>query len=86
MILWIGGVTCQPINWNGAATSFLRSIYQADYELQIAHIQPNNPEGNDNIISFQEPWRIIRQHGDELSVRFSESLLGWCHFKPLRPY
>ena len=53
-------------------------IVQADYDLEISYIQPNNREGKSNIISFQEASQIILQHGDELSVRFSDSLLRWA--------
>ena len=53
-------------------------IVQIDYDLEIAYIQPNNREGKSNIVSFQEASQIIRQHGDELSVRFSDSLLRWA--------
>ena len=53
-------------------------IVQVDYDLEIVYIQPNNHEGKSNIISFQEASQIIRQYGDELSVRFSDSLLRWA--------
>lgn len=56
-------------------------ITQADYDIQIVYIQPNNPEGQDNVITFQEVSEIIERHGDELSLRFSKSLLKWASTK-----
>jgi hypothetical protein len=55
--------------------------YQADYDIQIVYIQPNNPENRVNIFSFQEAAVIIRQHGDELSLRFAQSLLEWADIR-----
>jgi hypothetical protein len=56
-------------------------ITQADYDIQIVYIQPNNLQGQDNIITFQEVSEIIERHGDELSLRFSKSLLKWASTK-----
>ncbi len=56
-------------------------VVQADYDLGIAYIQPNNPEGKDNVISFREAAQIIQQQGDALSIRFSESLVKWATVK-----
>jgi len=56
-------------------------IIQADYDIQIVYLQPNNPEGQSNVITFQEVSSIIRKHEDELSLRFSESLLKWAGTK-----
>ena len=56
-------------------------IPQADYDIQIVYLQPNNPEGSANIISFQAAAQIIRQHEDELSVRFAQSLSEWADVK-----
>ena len=53
-------------------------VIPADYDIQIVYIQPNNPENHENIISFQEAAHIIQQHGDELSLRFAQSLLEWA--------
>ena len=57
-------------------------IAQADYDIQIVYIQPNNSEGFDNVITFCDASEIIKQHGDELSQRFSRSLLKWAEAKP----
>jgi hypothetical protein len=56
-------------------------IPQAHYDIRIVYLQPNNPEGNEEIISFQDAAQIIRQHGDELSVRFAQSLREWADVK-----
>ncbi|KPL78078.1 hypothetical protein ADN00_07835 [Ornatilinea apprima] len=56
-------------------------ITQADYDIKIAYIQPNNPKGQENVITFQEISEIIERHGDELSLRFSKSLLKWAETK-----
>jgi hypothetical protein len=56
-------------------------ITQTDYVIQIVYIQPNNPDGQDNVITFQEISEIIERHGDELSLRFSKSLLKWAGTK-----
>jgi hypothetical protein len=56
-------------------------IAQANYVIQIVYIQPNNPNKQDNVITFQEISEIIEKHGDELSLRFSKSLLKWAGAK-----
>ena len=53
-------------------------VITADYDIQIVYIQPNDPENHENVISFQEAAHIIQQHGDELSLRFAQSLLEWA--------
>lgn len=53
-------------------------VIPVDYDVKIVYLQPNNPENHENIISFQEAAAIIRQHGDELSLRFAQSLLEWA--------
>ena len=56
-------------------------IAQANYLIQIVYIQPTNPDRQDNVITFQEISEIIEKHGDELSLRFSKSLLKWAGTK-----
>ncbi len=56
-------------------------ISKVDYIIQIVYIQPNNPDGQDNVITFQEISEMIENHGDELSLRFSKSLLKWTGTK-----
>jgi hypothetical protein len=56
-------------------------IIQADYVFQIVYIQPNNPDEQDNVITFQEISEIIERRGDELSLRFSKSLVKWAGTK-----
>jgi len=56
-------------------------IPQAHYDIQIVYLQPNNPEGSEDIISFEDASQIIRQHDDELSVRFAQSLSEWANVK-----
>lgn len=56
-------------------------VIPADYDIQIVYIQPHNPENHENVISFQEAAQIIQQHGDELSLRFAQSLLEWADIR-----
>jgi hypothetical protein len=56
-------------------------ITQADYNIQVVYIQPNNPDRQDNVITFQEISKIIKKNEDELSIRFSKSLLSWSGTK-----
>jgi len=56
-------------------------IIQADHDIQIVYIQPKNPDRQDNVITFQEASEIIERYGDELSLRFSKSLLKWADTK-----
>jgi len=53
-------------------------IKKADYDIQIVYLQPNNPDRQENVITFEEISRIIEKYGDELSLRFSKSLLNWA--------
>lgn len=53
-------------------------ISQTHYDIQTVYLQPNNPGNHENIISFQEAAAIIRQHEDEMSRRFAQSLLEWA--------
>ena len=53
---------------------------QKDYEVQIVYIQPHNPEGKDNVLSFHEAADIIAKKGDALSTRFAKSLLLWAEY------
>ncbi|MFH2038099.1 MAG: hypothetical protein ABIJ65_01555 [Chloroflexota bacterium] len=54
-------------------------IVPADYNIQVVYIQPNNPLGQENVITFEEISQLINKHGDELSLRFSKSLLKWSN-------
>ena len=56
-------------------------ITQTNYAIQIIYIQPNDPKIQDNVITFQEASQVIKKHGDELSLRFSKSLLEWADKK-----
>lgn len=56
-------------------------ISKYDYEIQIIYIQPNNPDGQKNVITFIEIARLIENYGDELSLRFSKSLINWASTK-----
>lgn len=60
-----------------------QAIAPTDDDIQIVYIQPNNPDPDkqDVVITFQEVSEIIEKHGDELSLRFSESLLKWADTK-----
>lgn len=56
-------------------------IVKTDYDIHIVYIQPYNPGGYDNVITFREASEIIGRHEDELSQRFSQSLLKWAEIK-----
>ena len=60
-------------------------IVPADYKIQVVYIQPNNPGGHENVITFEEVSQIIKKHGDKLSLRFSKSLLKWADSKTGKP-
>ncbi len=60
-------------------------IVPADYNIQVVYIQPNNPGGQENVITFMEISQMIEKHGDELSLRFSKSLLKWSNAKAGEP-
>lgn len=53
-------------------------IIEVKYEIQVVYIQPNNRDGKENVISFREIAEIIEQQGDELSLRFAQSLREWA--------
>jgi len=54
------------------------TINQADYHIEIVYIMPINPKGLENVITFREAAEIIKRHEDDLSLRFSKSLLRWA--------
>lgn len=56
-------------------------IRQVNNDIHIVYIQPNNPDEQENVISFHEVAEIIGNHGDELSLRFSKSLLEWANIR-----
>ena len=56
-------------------------IVPAKYTIQVIYIQPNNPGGQENVITFKEVSQWIENHEDELSRRFSKSLLKWSNPK-----
>jgi hypothetical protein len=60
-------------------------IVPADYTIQVVYILPNNPGGQENVITFQEVSEIVKKHGDAFSLRFSRSLLNWASSKPVEP-
>jgi hypothetical protein len=53
-------------------------VPQNNYEIQIVYIQPNNPAGQENVITFREVSQIVARHADDLSARFAQSLLKWA--------
>jgi hypothetical protein len=53
-------------------------VARAGYDIEIVYIQPTNPEGKENVISFREAATIIEMQGDELGRRFARSLREWA--------
>lgn len=53
-------------------------IVQAEYKIALMYIQPNNEDGEENVLTFHEVAEIVGQHNDELSKRFAQSLRGWA--------
>ena len=56
-------------------------IVQAEYKTALMYIQPNNEDGEENVLTFHEVTEIIGQHNDELSQRFAQSLRYWASVK-----
>jgi hypothetical protein len=52
-------------------------INPGEYEIDIVYIQPNNLYGLENVISFKTFAEVVERHGDEVSLRFAESLRRW---------
>jgi len=57
-------------------------IIQDNYKIDVIYIQPNNKNGEGNILSFHEAADIVEQQNDELSIRFAQSLREWANVKP----
>ncbi|MCP4359134.1 MAG: hypothetical protein GY796_14055 [Chloroflexi bacterium] len=56
-------------------------IIDVEYEIQVVYIQPNNINGEENVISFYEIAETIEQPRDELGLRFAQSLREWASVK-----
>jgi len=56
-------------------------ILPGEYEIEIVYIQPNNPYGQKNVITFKDFAEIVERHDDEVSRRFAESLRRWADTK-----
>lgn len=56
-------------------------VVQAEYAINIVYLQPNNVDGQENVISFHEAAEIIEQQDDGLSKRFAQSLREWASIK-----
>jgi hypothetical protein len=54
------------------------SIQPDEYEIEIVYIQPNNPYGQDNVITFTNFADIVERYNDPVSLRFAESLRSWA--------
>ena len=52
-----------------------------EYEVQIVYIQPHNPKGDENILTFHDTAEIISRMDDGISTRFAKSLLLWAEHK-----
>ena len=50
-----------------------------DYEIRVVYIQPENPEKDANIISFDDVSDLLSDLEDDLSKRFIKSLREWKH-------
>lgn len=57
------------------------TVTPVDYEILIVYVQPDRESGHENVITFKEVADIVGQHPDELSRRFSESLVRWATVK-----
>ena len=57
------------------------AIHPGDYEIAIVYIQPNNPYGQENVITFKDFAEIVERHDDEISLRFAKSLRRWADEK-----
>jgi hypothetical protein len=57
------------------------SIHPDEYEIEIVYIQPNNPYGQENVITFKDFAAIVERHDDPVSLRFAESLRRWADEK-----
>ena len=53
---------------------------QKKYEVQIVYVQPHNPDGNENVISFQDAAEVISRMDDPISTRFARSLILWAEY------
>lgn len=67
--------------YRGGDGKFYVKRTNASYEIQIVYLQPNNFDRQENVISFADAAALIGQNGDELSLRFSESLLRWAEVR-----
>lgn len=56
-------------------------IIPAVYDIEIVYIQPNDPYGLNNVITFKEVAEIVERHRDAFSLRFADSLLLWASTK-----
>lgn len=56
-------------------------IIPGAYDIEIVFIQPDNPFGQNNVITFKNYSEIVKRHGDEVSLRFAESLRRWADTK-----
>lgn len=57
------------------------TINPVEYSIDIVYIQPNNPYGQENVITFKYFSQIVERHGDQVSLRFAESLRRWADTK-----
>lgn len=57
------------------------TINPVEYAIDIVYIQPNNPYGQENVITFKDFAEIVGRHDDEVSRRFEESLRRWADTK-----
>ena len=71
----------EELNLIKLKSSGVFEINAGEYDIEIVYIQPNNPFGQNNVITFKNFSEIVKRHGDEVSLRFAELLRRWADRK-----
>ena len=53
---------------------------EKEYEIQTVYIQPQNLEGDKNVLSFYEVAEVLSRMDDPISTRFASSLILWAEY------
>lgn len=53
-------------------------VIESAFNIRIVYIQPNNNDGHEDVLSFNEVAKTIEKQGDELSLHFAKSLREWA--------
>jgi hypothetical protein len=56
----------------------LLTVQPVNRNVDILYIQPHNPHGNVNVLTFHEAAEVVSGHSDVLSQRFAQSLREWA--------